>query len=67
MSTERLISKGSLQSHHGSQSRRSSAESIRIFDELPKGTILSVSRTDVSDIGPLLLSYTIQLEYKQAS
>ncbi|XP_023760299.1 phospholipase D zeta 1 [Lactuca sativa] len=65
MSTERLISKGSLQSHHGSQSRRSSAESIRIFDELPKGTILSVSRTDVSDIGPLLLSYTIQLEYKQ--
>ncbi|KVH93524.1 Phospholipase D family [Cynara cardunculus var. scolymus] len=70
MSTERLISKGSLQSHHGSLSRHSSLycpEPIRIFDELPKATILSVSRADVSDIGPLLLSYTIQLEYKQAS
>ncbi|XP_024979778.1 phospholipase D zeta 1-like [Cynara cardunculus var. scolymus] len=68
MSTERLISKGSLQSHHGSLSRHSSLycpEPIRIFDELPKATILSVSRADVSDIGPLLLSYTIQLEYKQ--
>lgn len=54
MSTERLISKSSLQSHQ-----------IRIFDELPKATILSVSRPDVSDIGPLLLSYTIQIEYKQ--
>ncbi|KAL4588394.1 hypothetical protein LXL04_001278 [Taraxacum kok-saghyz] len=65
MSTERLISKGSLQSHHGAQSHHSSPESIRIFDELPTGTILSVSRPDVSDIGPLRLSYTIQLEYKQ--
>ncbi|KAL8188849.1 hypothetical protein R6Q57_029604 [Mikania cordata] len=68
MSSERLIPKGSVQSHHVSQFRRSSSfchESIRIFDELPKATILSVSRPDVSDIGPLLLSYTIQIEYKQ--
>lgn len=68
MSREPLISKGSLQSHHGSLSRHSSLycpEPIRIFDELPKATILAVSRADASDIGPLLLSYTIQLEYKQ--
>ncbi|KAI7733489.1 hypothetical protein M8C21_033729 [Ambrosia artemisiifolia] len=59
MSTERLIPNGF---------RRSSSfctEQNRIFDELPKATILSVSRPDVSDIGPLLLSYTIQMEYKQ--
>ncbi|GJT65663.1 phospholipase D zeta 1-like protein [Tanacetum coccineum] len=56
MSTEPLISKGS--SFY-------LVDSIRIFDELPKATILSVSRPDASDIGPLLLSYTIQLEYKQ--
>ncbi|KAL2941083.1 Phospholipase D zeta 1 [Bienertia sinuspersici] len=36
-----------------------------IFEELPKATILSVSRPDVSDITPLLLSYTIELHYKQ--
>ncbi|KAJ0513871.1 putative phospholipase D [Helianthus annuus] len=68
MSTERLIPSGYLQSHNGSQFRRSSSfcsEPNRIFDELPKATILSVSRPDVSDIGPLLLSYTIQIEYKQ--
>ncbi|KAK1417718.1 hypothetical protein QVD17_26852 [Tagetes erecta] len=57
MSTERLIPKGF---------RYSSAVCIEpIFDELPKATILSVSRPDVSDIGPLLLSYTIQIEHKQ--
>ncbi|XP_076958230.1 phospholipase D zeta 1-like isoform X1 [Bidens hawaiensis] len=68
MSSDRLLPKGSLQSHHGSQFRRCSSfcsEAVRIFDELPKATILSVSRPDVSDIGPLLLSYTIQIEYKQ--
>nr|XP_043625255.1 phospholipase D zeta 1-like [Erigeron canadensis] len=62
MSTEPLIPKGSLQSHHGSQY---GPDPIRIFDELPKATILSVSRPEVGDIGPLLLSYTIQVEYKQ--
>lgn len=36
-----------------------------IFEELPKATILSVSRPDVSDITPLLLSYTIEVHYKQ--
>ncbi|XP_021742611.1 phospholipase D zeta 1-like [Chenopodium quinoa] len=38
-----------------------------IFEELPKATILSVSRPDVSDITSLLLSYTytIEVQYKQ--
>lgn len=37
----------------------------RIFDELPKATIVSVSRPDPSDISPMQLSYTIEVEYKQ--
>ncbi|EPS61308.1 hypothetical protein M569_13489, partial [Genlisea aurea] len=37
----------------------------RIFDELPKATIAAVSLPDASDISPLLLSYTIELQYKQ--
>lgn len=41
-------------------------ESTRIFDELPKATIVSVSRPDASDISPVLLSYTIEVQYKQA-
>lgn len=38
-----------------------------MFEELPKATILSVSRPDVSDITNLLLSYTytIEVHYKQ--
>ncbi|KAJ0979908.1 hypothetical protein J5N97_015382 [Dioscorea zingiberensis] len=36
-----------------------------IFDELPKATIVSVSRPDPSDISPMLLSYTIEFQYKQ--
>ncbi|XP_021682219.2 phospholipase D zeta 1 isoform X2 [Hevea brasiliensis] len=36
-----------------------------IFDELPKATIVSVSRPDTGDISPMLLSYTIELQYKQ--
>ena len=40
-------------------------ESCRIFDELPKGTIVSVSRPDLSDISPVQLSYTIEVQYKQ--
>ncbi|KAJ0079809.1 hypothetical protein Patl1_22330 [Pistacia atlantica] len=32
---------------------------------LPKATIVSVSRPDTSDISPMLLSYTIELQYKQ--
>lgn len=42
-----------------------SAEPARMFDELPKATIVSVSRPDVSDISPMLLSYTIECQYKQ--
>lgn len=45
---------------------RQSPESTWIFDELPKATIISVSRPDASDITPMLLSYTIEFRYKQA-
>ncbi|WOK96099.1 phospholipase D zeta 1-like isoform X1 [Canna indica] len=37
----------------------------RIFEELPTATIVAVSRPDASDITPLLLSYTIEFQYKQ--
>ncbi|KAL1223695.1 Phospholipase D zeta 1 [Cardamine amara subsp. amara] len=40
-------------------------ESNRIFEELPKATIVSVSRPDAGDISPVLLSYTIECQYKQ--
>lgn len=36
-----------------------------IFDELPTATIVSVSRPDAGDFTPLLLSYTIEFQYKQ--
>lgn len=45
--------------------RHSGGEACRIFDELPKATIVSVSRPDASDISPMQLSYTIQVQYKQ--
>ncbi|KAD3641539.1 hypothetical protein R6Q59_004158 [Mikania micrantha] len=41
-------------------------EPSRIFDELPKATIVEVSRHDSGDIiSPVLLSYTIDFQYKQ--
>lgn len=40
-------------------------EHPKIFDELPKATIVSVSRPDASDISPVLLSYTIEVQYRQ--
>lgn len=40
-------------------------EASRIFDELPKATIVQVSRHDAGDISPVLLSYTIDFQYKQ--
>ncbi|XP_024463030.1 phospholipase D zeta 1 isoform X4 [Populus trichocarpa] len=43
----------------------STPESGRIFDELPQATIVSVSRPDPSDISPVQLSYTIEVQYKQ--
>ncbi|KAM7463111.1 hypothetical protein LguiA_031232 [Lonicera macranthoides] len=42
-----------------------SPETTRIFDELPRATIVDVSRPDAGDISPALLSYTIEFEYKQ--
>ncbi|XP_022844837.1 phospholipase D zeta 1 isoform X2 [Olea europaea var. sylvestris] len=43
----------------------STAEPTRIFDELPKATIIQVSRPDAGDISPVLLTYTIEFQYKQ--
>ncbi|KAK4476714.1 hypothetical protein RD792_015874 [Penstemon davidsonii] len=63
MSTERLISGEHSSSHSLRHDGDESA--VRIFEELPIATIVSVSRPDVSDITPLLLSYTIELQYKQ--
>ncbi|XP_052194240.1 phospholipase D zeta 1-like isoform X2 [Diospyros lotus] len=66
MSSERLILAATSSS---SQSFRSySAPELpppRIFDELPKATVVSVSRPDANNISPLQLSYTIHLQYKQ--
>jgi phospholipase D1/2 len=45
--------------------RQDPADLARIFDELPEATIVSVSRPDASDISPMLLSYTIEFQYKQ--
>ncbi|KAK1291392.1 Phospholipase D p1 [Acorus calamus] len=45
--------------------RQAATEPDWIFEELPKASIVSVSRPDVSDISPILLSYTIELQYKQ--
>jgi len=47
--------------------RHSGAEANRIFEELPKATIVSVSRPDASDISPMQLSYTIQVQYRQVT
>lgn len=46
-------------------SRQDPADLARIFDELPEAAIVSVSRPDASDISPMLLSYTIEFQYKQ--
>lgn len=69
MSTERLIAGDQLPSSvlSSSHSIRYASELGRIFEELPNATIVSVSRPDASDITPLLLSYTIELEYKQVN
>ncbi|GJT28101.1 phospholipase D zeta 1-like protein isoform X1, partial [Tanacetum coccineum] len=40
-------------------------ETTRIFDELPEATIVHVSRPDAADFSPMLLSYTIDFQYKQ--
>jgi hypothetical protein len=40
-------------------------ETARAFDELPRARIMAVSRPDAGDITPMLLSYTLELQYKQ--
>ncbi|KAL3641911.1 Phospholipase D zeta 1 [Castilleja foliolosa] len=40
-------------------------ESNRIFDELPKASIVQVSRPDAGDISPVQLTYTIEFQYKE--
>ncbi|XP_022156371.1 phospholipase D zeta 2-like isoform X2 [Momordica charantia] len=73
MSTERLIPNGTAPSEAAepprlvaaSHSFRQCGEPARVFEELPVASIVSVSRPDTGDISPLLLSYTIQIQYKQ--
>ncbi|XP_031103467.1 phospholipase D zeta 1-like isoform X1 [Ipomoea triloba] len=71
MLTENLIGENYVSSSaalsSSSHSLRLHAEAARIFDELPKASIISVSRPEPRDISfsPLLLTYTIELRYKQ--
>ncbi|XP_022719474.1 phospholipase D zeta 2 isoform X2 [Durio zibethinus] len=48
-----------------SGSFRQCGENDSIFKELPKATIVSVSRPDTGEMSPMLLSYTIEVQYKQ--
>ncbi|KAK4795592.1 hypothetical protein SAY86_027918 [Trapa natans] len=68
MSTERLISNGAAETQSvprfGSH-RHCAVEGDWIFDELPRAIILSVSRPETADFSPMLLSYTIEVRYKQ--
>uniref|UniRef100_A0A452YXX4 Phospholipase n=1 Tax=Aegilops tauschii subsp. strangulata TaxID=200361 RepID=A0A452YXX4_AEGTS len=41
------------------------SEATRVFEELPRATIFSVSRPDAGDITPMLLSYTIEINYNR--
>ena len=69
MSSERLIACDMLQSEgveSRSHSTKQCCEPVWIFEELPKATIVSVSRPDTGDFSPMLLSYTIEFHYKQA-
>ncbi|KAI3690084.1 hypothetical protein L2E82_48059 [Cichorium intybus] len=77
MASEQLMPGGGSGSHYvqmqSEPSRLSSffsfhqypPEATRIFDELPKAIIVQVSRPDAGDISPMLLSYTIDFQYKQ--
>ncbi|OMP03351.1 Phospholipase D/Transphosphatidylase [Corchorus capsularis] len=46
---------------------RQCVEIDSIFEQLPKATIVSVSRPETGDMSPMLLSYTIEVQYKQAT
>lgn len=67
MSTEKLIPEelAAAPAISSSHSLRNYCEMPRIFEELPHATIVCVSRPDAGDISPLLLSYTIEVQYKQ--
>ncbi|KAI3948268.1 hypothetical protein MKX01_014867, partial [Papaver californicum] len=58
MRSEPSISSSSLHQIQSSQQNW-------IFDELPKATVVSVSRPDAADISPFTLSYTVEFHYKQ--
>lgn len=62
MSSEKLLAGAG---ENEPTARSSSTELTGIFEELPVARIVSVSKPDASDFSPLLLSYTIQLQYKQ--
>ncbi|KAL9265953.1 Phospholipase D zeta 1-like protein [Drosera capensis] len=75
MSTEKSLAAGTERSHKPA-ALSSSRSSFRlscdaaglgasVFEELPMATIVSVSRPDVGDITPLLLSYVIEVQYRQ--
>ncbi|CAN8260345.1 unnamed protein product [Cochlearia groenlandica] len=70
MSTEKLLIHNGVKSDGVIRRTKTDAtaaavEGSQIFDELPKATIISVSRPDTTDFSPLLLSYTFELQYKQ--
>lgn len=54
-----------MQSEPSISSSLHSFEPTWIFDELPKATVVSVSRPDAADISPFTLSYTVEFQYKQ--
>ncbi|KAI3939505.1 hypothetical protein MKW92_032300, partial [Papaver armeniacum] len=60
MRSEPSISSSSLLPHQTQSSQQN-----WIFDELPKATVVSVSRPDAADISPFTLSYTVEFQYKQ--
>lgn len=67
MSSEKLLAGEYEPVARSSSYMNWTSEQTGIFEQLPKATIVSVSKPDASDFSPLLLSYTIQLQYKQVS
>nr|KAJ0216875.1 hypothetical protein LSAT_V11C300110150 [Lactuca sativa] len=76
MASEQLMPEGGSGSRYSQMQSEQSAmssffslqnppEASRIFDELPNATIVQVSRNEAGDISPMLLTYTIDFEYKQ--
>ncbi|KAL8134057.1 phospholipase D zeta 1-like [Apium graveolens] len=65
MSSEKLLAGEYEQVARSSSYMNWTSEQTGIFEQLPKAKIVSVSKPDASDFSPLLLSYTIQLQYKQ--